>query len=43
MSDVFVYTDFSTQYLKGLKQEMLEEIPYVTELLGGLTTEVYNL
>ncbi|KAG2691650.1 hypothetical protein I3843_08G017800 [Carya illinoinensis] len=27
------------QYLKGLKQEMLEEIPYVTELLGGLTTE----
>ncbi|KAG6643875.1 hypothetical protein CIPAW_08G016900 [Carya illinoinensis] len=31
------------QYLKGLKQEMLEEIPYVTELLGGLTTEVYNL
>ncbi|XP_041021102.1 potassium channel KAT3 isoform X1 [Juglans microcarpa x Juglans regia] len=27
------------QYLKGLKQEMLEDIPYVTELLGGLTTE----
>ncbi|KAK9273784.1 hypothetical protein L1049_018594 [Liquidambar formosana] len=28
------------QYLKGLKKEMLEEIPFLTELLGDLNIEV---
>jgi hypothetical protein len=37
----FVYIGSCIQYLKGLKQEVLEEIPFLTELLGGLTIEVY--
>jgi len=37
----FVYIGSSIQYLKGLKQEVLEEIPFLTELLGDLTIEVY--
>jgi hypothetical protein len=34
------YIGSCIQYLKGLKQEVLEEIPFLTELLGDLTIEV---
>jgi hypothetical protein len=37
----FVYNGSCIQYLKGLKQDVLEEIPFLTELLSDLTIEVY--
>lgn len=32
---------YSTQFMKGLKGGVLEEIPYVTEFLSDLEDEVY--
>ena len=31
---------FHSQYLKGLKQELQEEIPFLPDILRGLNTEV---
>lgn len=31
---------FVSQHLKGLKEEMLEEIPFISELLGDLDIQV---
>ncbi|XP_052208873.1 potassium channel KAT3 isoform X3 [Diospyros lotus] len=37
--DVMIYRNGTEQYLKGLKKEMLEEIPSVTELLDDFNSE----
>ncbi|XP_058201919.1 potassium channel KAT3-like isoform X3 [Rhododendron vialii] len=37
--DVLIYKNGTEQYLKGLKKEMLEEIPFVTELIDDFNTE----
>lgn len=31
------------QYLKGLQKEVLDEIPFLSDMLGDLNNEVLNL
>lgn len=34
---------YALQYLKGLKQEMQAELPFLAELMADLSTKVYYL